>query len=40
LRNLREEDHLKDTGIHERIILKWIFKVLDGGYRVDRSVAG
>ena len=24
--NLREEDHLEDAGLHERIILKWIFE--------------
>jgi hypothetical protein len=24
--NLREEDHLKDPGIDERIVLKWILE--------------
>jgi hypothetical protein len=33
--NLREEDHLKDTGVDGRIILKWIFKRLGGGRRLD-----
>jgi hypothetical protein len=25
-RGVRERDHLKDLGIDERLILKWIFK--------------
>jgi hypothetical protein len=27
---LREGDHLKDAGIGLRIIIKWLFKVLEG----------
>jgi hypothetical protein len=30
--DLREEDHLKDSGIYEIIILKWIFKKRDVGW--------
>jgi hypothetical protein len=29
--NLTERDHLEDTGVDGRIILRWIFRNLDGG---------
>jgi hypothetical protein len=30
-RNLRERDHLEDTGVGGRIIFRWIFRKWDGG---------
>ena len=38
--NPREEDHLKDPGVDERIILKWVFEKRDGDHGLDRSVSG
>ena len=31
LRNLRERDHLEDSGVDGRIILRWIFRKWDVG---------
>jgi len=31
--NLRERDHWEDSGIHDRIILRWNFRTLDVGGR-------
>jgi hypothetical protein len=38
--NLREGDSLVDVGIDERIILKWIFEMWDGGLGLDLSASG
>jgi len=33
--NPRERDHVEDTGVDRRIILRWIFKKWDWGYGLD-----
>jgi len=34
-RTLRERDHLEDTGVDGRIILRWIFRKWDGEHELD-----
>ena len=38
--NLRERDHLGDAGVYGRIILRWIFRMWDVGYGLDRAGTG
>jgi len=35
--NLKQGDHLEDTGVDGRIILRQIFRKLDVGYGLDRA---
>ena len=35
--NLRGKDHLEVPGVDGRIILRWIFRMLDVGHGLDRS---
>jgi len=34
-RNLMERDHLEDPGVEGMIIVRWIFRKLDGGHGLD-----
>jgi hypothetical protein len=34
------KSHLEDPGIDGRILLRWIFRKWDVGYRLDRSGSG
>jgi hypothetical protein len=38
--NLRERDHWGDPGVDGRIILRWIFRKWDEGYRLDSAGSG
>jgi hypothetical protein len=38
--NLRERDHWGDTDVDGRIILRWIFKKLEGVWRLDGVGSG
>jgi hypothetical protein len=38
--NLRERNHLGETGIEGRIILRWIFREWDVGHGLDRAGSG
>jgi hypothetical protein len=38
--SLREGDHLKDTSVDGRMILKWILEKLFQGYGLDRPGSG
>ena len=33
--NLMKRDHLKDPGVNGRIILRWIFRMHNGGHGLD-----
>ena len=38
--NFREIDHLEDTGVDGKIILRWIFRKWDVGHGPDRAGSG